>query len=95
MLSVKVSNSGFAPVYRSMKCTLYFTDSEENVFEHETDADLSKELEFKTVIPEKVFDELKMPVSIPLKTVRRYDDREIYFVNTLIEDGRVYLGELF
>ncbi len=94
-LTVKVSNSGFAPVYRSMKCTLYFTDSEGNVLKQETDADLSKESEFKAVIPEKVFDELKMPVSVSLKTVRRYDDREIHFVNTPSEDGRVYLGELF
>lgn len=94
-LTVKVSNSGFAPVYRSTKCTLYFTDSEGNVLEQETDADLSKDSEFKAVIPEKVFEEYKMPVKVSLKIVRRYDDREIHFVNTLIEDGRVYLGELF
>ena len=94
-LCVKVSNSGFAPVYRSTKSCFIFTDSEGNTFEQETELDLSKSMEVKAVVPEKIFDEFKMPVTVSLNTVRRCDGRKIFFVNTPYEDGRVYLGELY
>ena len=93
-LCVKIFNSGFAPVYRSTKSSLFFTDSEGNTLEQETSLDLSKSSEVKAVIPEKIFDEFKMPVAVSLRTTRRSDDRLIQFVNTPYEDGRVYLGEL-
>ncbi|MBP5554655.1 MAG: DUF4832 domain-containing protein [Lachnospiraceae bacterium] len=95
MFCVRVVNSGFAPVYRSTKSTLCYTDSEGYVFEQETELDLSKSLELKILIPEKIFNGFKMPVRVSLKTVRRYDGREIHFVNTPCEEGGVYLGELF
>jgi hypothetical protein len=95
ILSVKVNNSGFAPVYRSTKSSFVYTDSEGNTFEQETELDLSKSMEVKAVIPDKIFDEIKMTVTVLLNTVRRCDGRKINFVNTPYEDGRVYLGELY
>lgn len=95
MLCVKVINSGFAPVYRNTRSILCYTDSSGKTYEQETELDLSLGLELKAVIPERIFADFKMPVRVSLKTVRRFDGREIHFVNAPCEEGGVYLGELF